>query len=94
MSPDMGKFSGRYLIAHSSRLQVSAHSYLIAAAVSAFVAIGASGASAQSVDDSIVGFPVTPFVAAPVEPGPTTAAGTVEPYPEGGPEPVGPIPAP
>ena len=65
MSPDTGKFSGQYLIPHSSRSQVSARSYLIAAAALAFVAIGAS---AQSVDDSIVDAPVPPFVAAPVEP--------------------------
>ena len=66
MSSDMGKFSGQYLIPHSSRSQVSARNCLIAAAALAFVAIGASGASAQSADDSIVG-----------EPGPTTIVGPI-----------------
>jgi uncharacterized repeat protein (TIGR01451 family) len=55
---------------------------------------------AQTEEQSIAGAPakpgapVKPFVASPPPPGKAKSPKTLEPYPEGGPQPVGPIPAP
>ena len=67
MSPDIGKQPGQYLITHSWRLPVFGRNCLIAVTALAFVAIAASGASAQSVDNSpIVGPKVVPGLSEPV----------------------------